>query len=165
MFVGLSTKISLQRSDKRDLWLQILFLGVFSRVFQSGEQGGENSRKWDKEAAATAKFGSTVMAHKPRGLPRGIHPEDIAATLRKKWGTLAAFARHIGRTANAVSNTIRQPGYSVPIEKEIAGELDMGPHEVWPDRYKGDGTPVSFRDVRILSQNHSADPRRSGAAA
>jgi len=105
------------------------------------------------------------MARKPRDLHPGMHPEDIAAELRKKWGTLTAFARHIGRTANAVSNAIRQPGYSVPIEGAIAKELNKLAHDVWPDRYDYDGSPVSFRATRISNASEMSVLRRNGAAA
>ncbi|CAI9120470.1 helix-turn-helix domain-containing protein [Brytella acorum] len=97
--------------------------------------------------------------------PQGMHPEEIKARICIKWGTLTAFAKRIGRTDNAVSNTIRQPGYSVPIEREIAKDMNMLPHDVWPDRFLYDGTAVSFRSGRFPIADAPADQRRNGVAA
>lgn len=97
--------------------------------------------------------------------PSGMHVEDIKAELRKKWGTLAALSRHLGKNANAVTQTLATPGYSVPTELAIAQELNRKPFEVWPDRFEHDGTPVSFRVDRIPSRSADADLRRNGVAA
>ena len=106
------------------------------------------------------------MARKPRETHRGMHPEDIRAFLRKKFGTIAAYSRQIGRTGNAVSNTIAQPGYSVPIEGLIAEELGKTPYDTWGDeRYLEDGTPVSIRAPRGSATAIAADHRRKEVAA
>lgn len=81
--------------------------------------------------------------------PMGMHPEDIKAALRKMFGSLAAFSIMIGRDSRAVSKTIATPGYSVPIEREIAKALKVAVKAIWPDRYHADGTPVSFVVSRI----------------
>lgn len=72
--------------------------------------------------------------------PSGMHVEDIKAAIRKKWVTLAALSRHLGKNANAVTQTLATPGYSVPTELAIAKELGREPQEIWPDRFEHDGT-------------------------
>jgi len=94
-----------------------------------------------------------------------MHAEDIKAALRKKWGTLSAFSRHIGKNPNAATQTIATPGYSVPTELAIAKELNKLPHDIWPDRFHYDGSPVSFRAERIINPERIADLRRNGVAA
>ncbi|GBQ25032.1 putative transcriptional regulator [Gluconacetobacter sacchari DSM 12717] len=101
------------------------------------------------------------MAQKPRGL----HPEEIKARLRILYGSLAAFSVLIGRGVAAVSKVIATPGYSVPIEREIAKALGMKPEEVWPDRYHEDGTPVSFTVDRTPTALPRADQRAKAVAA
>ncbi len=97
--------------------------------------------------------------------PSGMHVEDIKASLRKKWGSLAALSRHLGRNPNAVTQTLATPGYSVPIEIAIANELERNPHEVWPDRFHLDGSPVSVRVDRTPTALRGADQRANGVAA
>lgn len=101
------------------------------------------------------------MARKPDGL----HPEDIKTRLRKKFGTLAAFAKLHRRSPNTVSNAISQPGYSAPLEKLIACELGMQPESIWPERYHVDGTPVSFRADRTPTALNCSAHRQNEVAA
>jgi len=94
-----------------------------------------------------------------------MHAEDIKAAIRKKWGTLSALSRHLGKHKNIVAQTISTPGYSVPTERYIARELNRLPHDVWPDRFHYDGSPISVRAERIVSADGTADLRRNGVAA
>jgi len=89
----------------------------------------------------------------------------LSGTLRDLTGYKTALSRHLGKNANAVTQTLATPGYSVPTELAIAEELNRKPFEVWPDRFEHDGTPVSFRVDRIPSRSSDADLRRNGVAA
>ncbi|MBR0559532.1 helix-turn-helix domain-containing protein [Neokomagataea anthophila] len=97
--------------------------------------------------------------------PSGMHVEDIKASLRKKWGTLTALSRHLGRNPNVVTQALATPGYSVPVERAIAEELGRAPQDVWPDRFDHNGEPLSLRVERITSASISSDHRRNGVAA
>ncbi len=90
---------------------------------------------------------------------RGMHAEDIKAALRKKWGTLEAFSAHLGRCRGAVSLAITYPGYSVPVEKEVAADLGLQPRDVWPDRYQPDGTPRNYKTRCYLKLRVTAGSR------
>ena len=101
------------------------------------------------------------MARKPSGL----HVEDVKASLRKKWGSLSVLSRHLGRNRNAITQTLANPGYSVPLERAIAEQLGREPHEVWPDRFHADGTPFSFRVDRTPTAMPCSTHRQNEVAA
>ncbi|MFT9018005.1 helix-turn-helix domain-containing protein [Acetobacter malorum] len=101
------------------------------------------------------------MARKPDGL----HPEDIKSRIRKKFGSMAEFARRNKRNPNTISNAIFTPGYSTRIERMIAEELGMTPQSIWPDRYHMDGTSVSFRDDRTPTALTGSAHRQNEVAA
>jgi len=118
-------------------------------------QGAKNG------AAGTAPDKETTMARKPSGM----HAEDIKADLRKKWGSLSALSRHFGKNPNIVTQVISTPGYSVPMEIAIAAELGIPPHEVWPDRFHSDGTPIPMRVDRTPTRSAAQMQRANGVAA
>ncbi|NHO33292.1 helix-turn-helix domain-containing protein [Acetobacter fallax] len=97
--------------------------------------------------------------------PQGMHPEDIKAALRKRFGSMAAFSVLIGRDERAVSKTISASGYSAPVEKEIAKVLCKEPRLIWPDRYHANGTPVSQSLGRIVTVRRDDGLRANGVAA
>ncbi|MCW4589395.1 helix-turn-helix domain-containing protein [Gluconacetobacter entanii] len=98
--------------------------------------------------------------------PSGMHVEDIKAPLRKKYGSLAALSRHLGKNPNLVSTTISQPGHSVLMEREIAAILGKRPYEVWgPGRFHVDGSPVRTRVDRTPTCPLPDAHRQNGAAA
>lgn len=101
------------------------------------------------------------MARKPKGL----HPEEIVAHFRMQHGSLRAYAKTIGRSNHAVSNAIRQQGYSVPLQRQIAADMGLTAHEVWPDWFLLDGTALSVRNNRVSIGDSPADLRRNGVAA
>lgn len=98
--------------------------------------------------------------------PSGMHVEDIKAALRKKYGSLAALSRYMGKNPNLVSTTISQPGHSVLMEREIATILGKTPYEVWGrDRFHADGSPVRTRVDRTPTCSLVDAHRQNGAAA
>jgi len=74
---------------------------------------------------------------------KGWHREDIKAALRKRLGSMQALARAMGRHPHAISNALRQPGYSTAIERRIAQELGVPLHELWPARWTANGVSLS----------------------
>lgn len=97
--------------------------------------------------------------------PCGMHPEDIKAEIRKRYGSLSSVSEQIGMGKNAISNIISRPDYSIAGEKKVAELLELDPYEVWPDRYHADGTPVSRVADRTPTRKVPADLRAKGAAA
>lgn len=97
--------------------------------------------------------------------PQGMHPEEIVAHFRMRYGSLRAYAKKIGKTLRAVSNAIRQQGYSVPLQRQIAADMNMMPHDVWPEWFLSDGTALSARSKRISIAVSVSDHRRNGVAA
>ncbi|WP_240161353.1 helix-turn-helix domain-containing protein [Gluconacetobacter azotocaptans] len=94
-----------------------------------------------------------------------MHVEDIKAELRKRFGSLVRLSRSLGKNPNMVTCVLSTPGHSVPVEREIAKLLNREPHEVWPDRYHPDGTPISNRVDRTPSQALPVLHRANGVAA
>ncbi|NVN45167.1 helix-turn-helix domain-containing protein [Asaia bogorensis] len=97
--------------------------------------------------------------------PCGMHAEDIRAAIRKKYGTMAALSRKLGKHQNTVATVISQPGHSIVLEQRICEELGLKPEIAFPDRYHADGTPVSTRMARTNTALRATDLRRNGAAA
>jgi len=71
--------------------------------------------------------------------PKGWHPEDIKAALRKKHGSITRLAERWGYHRTAISTVLRRPGASAPVELRIAQALDLSPHILWPDRWSPEG--------------------------
>lgn len=94
-----------------------------------------------------------------------MHPEDIRAELRKRFGSMAALGRQLGVSGSAIPNTISLPGFSRKLERKLADILGCKAHDIWPSRYHHDGTPVSFRTKRTVAARQNADLRKNGEAA
>lgn len=98
------------------------------------------------------------------GCREGLHPEDIKAALRKRYGTLSAFSWKIGKSPTDIYSTFCRPGYSIPVERAVAEELGLKPQDIWPDRYQADGTPLPYgrrnypkaRAINDLRQNEAS---------
>jgi Ner family transcriptional regulator len=73
---------------------------------------------------------------------RGWHPEKIKAELRIKFGSLRAFAVSIDVAPSNVSEAIKSPRASTPIEVKIAEALGVQPYEIWPTRWTRDGQKI-----------------------
>lgn len=97
--------------------------------------------------------------------PCGWHPERIKMELRKRFGTLRAFAKLHGYSAAAISNAISVAGYSVPLQEIIAEATGETASALWPDRYHDDGSPVSFRADRTPTVLNFQTHRQNGVAA
>lgn len=69
-------------------------------------------------------------------LPQDTHPEDIKAMIRKRGGTMAALAREAGVSKQNISAALVMRS-SERVERLIADFLGVGPHTLWPSRYRG----------------------------
>lgn len=136
---------------------------MYSHVVSYGRKNRAKAtvREQKRGAADTAPVKEAIMARKPLGM----HVEDIKSSLRKKWGSLSALSKHLGKNQNAVTQTIATPGYSVPLEQAIADELGREPRDIWPDRYHLDGSPISFRAERTPTVLTCAAHRQNEVAA
>ena len=74
--------------------------------------------------------------------PKGWHPEDIKAALRKQFGPITLLSVEWGYATNGISNAIRKPNYSRPLERRIAEALGQQLHALWPDRWERGGRPL-----------------------
>ena len=95
---------------------------------------------------------------------QGWHIEDIKAGLRKRGYTLARIGREMGH------KDPRTPGYALRhrwplVERRIADILEVHPAEIWPDRYKADGTPIG-RGIRrqVTTSDDCGNGKKAGAA-
>ena len=97
--------------------------------------------------------------------PARWHPEDIKAALRKKFGGLGELSESWGLDRSAISNTLRRPFNSMRVEKRIALALGVPLHELWPNRWRIDGTPYP-RSIEMNPNGAvSAGERQKKAAA
>lgn len=71
--------------------------------------------------------------------PQGLHPEEIKAALRMRYGSLREICRTWGVNRAAISNALRDPAHSIPTEMRIALALGKRPQVLWPDRWDADG--------------------------
>lgn len=74
--------------------------------------------------------------------PRGWHPEDIKAALRKRFGPITHLSTSWGYNRTAIGASIKRPHFSISLERKIAEALDQPPHVLWPDRWSPDGAPL-----------------------
>ena len=70
-----------------------------------------------------------------------LHPEDLKARLRKRFGSLRAFERQYGLPALCVQAAIRRPHRQA--EAVIAAALDMPAARIWPSRYDARGNRLT----------------------
>ena len=72
------------------------------------------------------------MAKKPR-TGQGWHKEDVKAELRKRYGTLKAFAQSYGMDESITRAALHRPYPKA--EALIARALGTTPQAIWPERY------------------------------
>jgi Ner family transcriptional regulator len=91
------------------------------------------------------------MAHDPKGM----HPEDIKAALRRRYGTMRALSAIWKQHPSAISRVLLDPRYSIPTERLIAKALDKPPHEIWPERWSDNGERLLPRGDKHRSGNET----------
>ncbi|OYV89686.1 MAG: hypothetical protein B7Z57_11710 [Acidiphilium sp. 37-60-79] len=72
----------------------------------------------------------------------GWHRENIKAEIRKKFGSFSAFGATLGLKKASISAVLHRSNASVRVERAIASALELNPHEIWPDRWRTDDTPI-----------------------
>lgn len=75
--------------------------------------------------------------------PQDWHPEEVKAAIRMRGTTLTNLAIASGYEASAVRRALRNPWPA--IERVIANFLETRPQDIWPSRYRADGSPMSSR--------------------
>ena len=73
--------------------------------------------------------------------PKRWHWEDIKASLRKKGYPLKRIAHEKGYSPKSNITTLKTTTWP-DLEKTIADIIGVQPMEIWPSRYKADGSPV-----------------------
>lgn len=84
------------------------------------------------------------------------HPEEIKAAVRIKGVTLAALARENGLVENACRVAIDRPHFDG--EMAIAEFLSLSPRQIWPSRFRRNGTRIP--DVRTRTRKKVNAERR-----
>ena len=72
---------------------------------------------------------------------QGWHPADVKAALEKAgWNFSKISLQIMGHRDKRTSYRVLRHPY--PVMEKVVGELlGVHPAEIWPDRYKADGTP------------------------
>ncbi len=93
------------------------------------------------------------------------HPEDVRAAIRKRFGTLLALSRQIGRNRDAVGRAIRDRHASSRVEQEIAEALGVRPHQIWPSRWDARGNRLTPSRSPLTTAAHApTEPQKRSAA-
>ena len=71
---------------------------------------------------------------------KDMHPEDIKAAIRKKGHTLTSLAEANNLSESAIRRATRRFADCPSAERVIAEYLGKSLSEIWPSRYKADGT-------------------------
>ncbi|WP_323034561.1 helix-turn-helix transcriptional regulator [Pararhodobacter sp.] len=103
-------------------------------------------------------------------LPSGDwHPEEIKAAVRMLGSTLYALSRDAGLPEHACRSALRRSHFDG--EFAIAEFLGVSPRQVWPSRYRADGSripAIRYRPLITTDQMISPDQperHRQNAAA
>ena len=91
--------------------------------------------------------------------PEGWHPEDIRAALRKRHGTIAAFAQKIGYAQSTLGNVLAGGRFVPGPMQAIAKDLGANLFALWPHFYHPDGTPRRGRGAIANVDKDSASGR------
>lgn len=90
--------------------------------------------------------------------PRGWHGEDIRAEIRKRHGTVLAFAKKTAFTLSAICRVLN--GQFIPgPARAVAEAIDRRPHVLWPQWFNPDDTPRLGRHANG-SKSKAGAPRR-----
>lgn len=89
--------------------------------------------------------------------PRGLHPEDIKAEVRKTGLSLSDLDRRHELPEGACRKALRYP--NLRAEEAILAHLGWDAHATWPARYNPDGSS------RIRRRHHHGQQPIAGAPA
>lgn len=91
-----------------------------------------------------------AIAIPKKPVPGDWHKADIICGLWKRGTSMQRLSRENGYHPHALSMLLYRPWPKG--ERIIAKALDVKPHEIWPSRYREDGTPKSRRGERGLGR-------------
>jgi len=74
-----------------------------------------------------------------------VHPEDIKAEVRKKFGSLAQLARQNGVSDSVVRAALIRPQPTG--NRLIADCIGVSIHSLWPDWYDNDGKRIPLNKI------------------
>jgi Ner family transcriptional regulator len=100
------------------------------------------------------------MAHQPPGW----HREDIKAALVKRYGLIVRLSETWGYHRSMITGVLRNPCFSIPVERRIAAALDVTPHVLWPDRWNPGGEPLPRRSTKPSTRDRVVSCQKSRAA-
>ncbi len=89
------------------------------------------------------------------------HPEEIKAAVRISGSSLLDLSRHAGLPDHACRTALRRPHFDG--EMAIAEYLSLSPRQIWPSRWRVDGSRIPQR--RETSAATSVAERQIGTAA
>lgn len=87
------------------------------------------------------------------------HPADIVAALHKRGITLRKLAEQHGVTGRAVIYALRDR--CLPSERRIAEAIGIPAQQIWPSRYKPDGTRTDLRKVTRAARAVNGNLRKA----
>lgn len=91
------------------------------------------------------------------------HPEDIKAAIRKRKTTLTELALANGLQEGSVRHALRHPHFDG--EMVVAEFLGLSPRQIWPSRFRADGSRNHRRRTVNNSENRaSCHCQKSGVA-
>ncbi len=80
-------------------------------------------------------------------MPQDMHPEDIKATLRKRGLNFSILADENDISKQTIAAAVRSRA-SGRAEKILADAIGMKPRDIWPSRYRRDGTRIMLRRTK-----------------
>lgn len=102
--------------------------------------------------------------HAKKPVPADWHPADILAALHKAGWSLRQLAATNGyRHRSGFSVALRHPYPKV--EAIIARALGLGPQEIWPSRYRPDGSPCRRPGPAPMRPARPGKPKTGTAGA
>jgi Ner family transcriptional regulator len=72
----------------------------------------------------------------------GWHRDRIKAALQGKLGPITHLSVAWGYPRSSITTCLISPDYSRPLEMRIAEALGVPLHELWPNRWRADGSPL-----------------------
>ena len=95
---------------------------------------------------------------------KGLHPEDIKAALRKKYGTVNSFLAAHNRAASNFNRVLKAPT-SIPLERLISEAIEIPLHVIWPDRWLPDGRAIGRSHRQTNTSDADGTQRQNREAA
>jgi lambda repressor-like predicted transcriptional regulator len=96
---------------------------------------------------------------------RGKHPRRVLAEIQVLHGSCRVLAERLGVQPSAISHVLRDPLFSMKLERGIALALGTSLHAIWPDRWTEDGKsrPRSQRAQIAMPGRINSSQKRKAA--